>query len=115
MKTLNLQVDLEGIKFGDDLKDKSSAEVASEVIQNIILSYGMQERGLSEEDRRKYYKICDALEKAIKSHNGVDTPCNIELEDDWMGFLRKCKRESKLMPNKLIQRVEAIIDAVKDR
>ena len=32
-----------------------------------------------------------------------------------MGFLRKCKRESTMIPNKLLQQVESLIEEVKDR
>lgn len=110
MKTLRVKVDLEGLELGTEDKDKSPVEIASLVLKNIIMGYAASKRGLDEGERRKFYKICDALDEAQKTEAE-----EIQLEDDWMGFLRKCKREATLLPGPLLRRVEDLIDAVEDR
>lgn len=108
MKTLKLVIDLEGLNLEEK---KSPQETVVNVIKNIILNWAANEkkRGMNDEERRKYYKICDALEAAVKEGKEA-----VELEDDWMGMIREA-RKSGLMPNNLLRRVEALIDEVKDR
>ena len=114
MKTLKLIFDTEDLVLSENLKDKPMQEIAWLMIKNIILSYASAKRGLDEEERRKFYKISDAFDMLLKSKkgNGAILPEEIELEDDWMGFIRKCKRESLLMPDRLSQGVEKLIDEV---
>jgi len=109
MKELSLKIDMTGLKLSGDDKSKTPVELVSIVIQNIVLSWAASKRGLSESDRRKFYKIVDLLEKAVEEKLE-----SIELEDSWWGFLRKCKREGTMMPDKLLRRVETLIDDVKD-
>jgi hypothetical protein len=108
MKTLKLDISLEGLNLNDDDKVRSPSQLCGDVIKNVIVAYGVrgQNRGLTEEERRKFYKISDILEKAEDS---------VELEDDWMGFIRKCFKETPLIPDKLLRRVEEKIEEVKDR
>lgn len=116
MKTLSLLCDLEGIDLEDIDKDKSPQEIAVLVIKNIVITYANRlgatgrPTGLKEDERRKYYKLFDRLEKAVKEEAEL-----VELEDDWMGFLRKCKREALFTPNDLSKRIEQLIDDVRDR
>jgi hypothetical protein len=112
MKTLTLTLDLKDLKLGDVDKDKTDIEICTQVIKNVILNWGMsgQRRGLDEESRRKFYKISDAFDKAI-----ADKTPTIELDDDWMGLIRKCFRETDLIPDKLLRQVEERIAEVKDR
>lgn len=112
MKTLSIALKIEGIKLDKQDENKSPGELATIVMKNIILSWASSgnRRGLSEEDRRRYYKISDAFEKALRE--GLT---DVELEDDWFGFLKKCKREAELVPNDFVRRVEELIDEVKDR
>lgn len=114
MKTLDLKIDLEGVNLGDALKDKQPVEIVADTIKDMLYAYATQERGLTGEDRRKIYKINDALDAVVKSTNG-GSPCEVQLDDDWMGFLKKCKRDGKFLPNKLLQKVENLIDAVENR
>jgi hypothetical protein len=108
MKTINLEISLDKINLPDAEKDKSPSEVCALTIKNICFQWFQQQKS-TEEDRRKFYKICDVFEAVQKDTLSVD------LEDDWMGFIRKVKREVALIPNDLIRRVEEKIDEVKDR
>lgn len=110
MKTLSLKLNIEGLKLNDEDSGKSPAGLMCLLIKNLILGWGSQNRGLSEDDRRKFYKISDAFDTAIKEN--AET---IDLEDDWMGLIRKAKRDAQLIPNDLLRRVEELIDEVKDR
>lgn len=112
MKTLNLDIATEGIDFAarPDLKDKSGIEVCVDTIKNTFMSWGQKTQGMKEEDRRKYYKICDKFDEAIAKN--VD---KVELDDDWMGLIRKAFRDAPLLPSKLMRRVEEKIWEVKDR
>jgi hypothetical protein len=109
MKTLKLAISKEGLNL-DEEKDKTPIELSTNIIKNVVLLWGNQQRGLSEEDRRLYYKISDAFDKAVK-----DNLEEIELEDQWIGFIRKCFKEAKLIPDNLLRRVEELIEGIKDR
>ena len=104
MKDLKLELDLEKLQLNDEDKKASAQKIINNIIQNVILGYGQQQRGFDEKERRQYYKIADALEAAEKSGAEV-----VSLEDDQMGFLKKCFRESKLMPNTLLRQIEDLI------
>lgn len=110
MKTLELKLDLETLKLSDDDKKQSVQKIINNVIQNVILGYGQQQRGFDEKERRQYYKIADALDEAEK----LSSP-SIVLEDDQAGFLKKCFRETKLMPNNLLRQVEDLVLTLNDR
>lgn len=111
MKTLSLKISTEGLKLNPEDSKMSTAELVAMVIKNVMLGWGQQQpKGMQEEDRRLFYKICDALEKAVK-----DKVEAIDLEDTWMGFIRKCKKEIGMNPNELIRRIEELIENVKDR
>ena len=110
MKTLSLALNVEGLTLVGEDKEKSPVELCTLVMKNMILAFGAQNRGLSEDDRRRYYKICGVFEKAVKEN--LD---KVELEDDWFGFIKKCRREGLLMPSDLLKRVEDLVEEVKDR
>lgn len=115
MKTMQLTFNKEGIDLQEEINSLTMQELTFRVIRNIILAYAGQKRGLDEEERRKFYKICNAFEEAVKPGDNGQLITEIELEDDWMGFIRKCKREVTLMPDKVLEQVERLLEAVKDR
>jgi hypothetical protein len=111
VKTLNLMVSLEGLNFPESEKDKPAQEYVSNVIKTTILVWAQQkQRGFTETDRRVYYKLCDALEKAL-----ADKAETVDLDDEYIGLIRKAFREAALMPDNLLRRVEENVTAVKDR
>lgn len=110
VKTVNINVDLEGIDLAAEIKDLPTTEIVMNVLRSVILNFGSTKRGLDEKDRRIYYKICDVFDEAKKSKSE-----EIELEDEWFGFIKKCFKETPLMPDKLLRRVEEAVGAVKDR
>lgn len=110
MKKINLDIDLKDIELNESDKKRTASELCMLVVSNIMLTYASRSQGFKEDDRRIYYKIQDTFDKALK-----DGATEVDLEDAEMEFLRKCKRECLLIPNKLLQRVEELIDAVKDR
>jgi hypothetical protein len=110
MKTLNLNANFSSLNLTEEDKKRNPVEIVSQVIENVILGYASQVRGLDEKERRQYYKICDAFEKV--KINKAET---IELDDEYIGFIRKCFRESKLIPNPLLKQVEKLIEEIKDR
>ena len=119
MKTLKLVFSKEGINFVQP-RDEGEGEmpiqqVTYNIIRNIIMTYAQEKRGLQEEERRLYYKICDAFEKLLKNKGNGKMPEEIKLEDNWMGFIRKCKKEVRMNPDMALQRVEELIDSVENR
>jgi len=112
VKKLRLSFDREGLNLPKDDGERTPAELSSIIIRNMIIGWATsgQSRGLNDDDRRKYYKICDAFDAAIK--NKAE---EVELDDEWMGFIRKAKKDCELIPNELLRKVEANIEAVKDR
>ena len=109
-KSMRFNPDLSDLELSKEDEAKSPQEITSLVLRNIVLNYASIKQGLQENDRRKFYKICDVFDVAIK-----DKLETIELEDDWMGFLRKCRKEGTMMPTKLLRKIEELLDEVKDR
>ena len=111
MKKLILGVDITGLRFTDEnIKNKTPVELMTDTIENVILSYAMQLQGLTEKDRRIYYKVHDIFTDAIKQ-----SLTEVQLDDEYIGFIRKCFRETKLMPTLLLERVEKRIEEIQDR
>lgn len=112
MKTLRLNLSTEGLDLIEEEKKKSPIELATIVIKNMMLisASQSQHRGMDEEERRKFYKISDVFDKAVKEDLE-----SVELEDDWFGQIKKAKREGRFTPSNLWRRVEELIDEVKDR
>lgn len=108
MKTLYLEIDATPLKLtGDDAK-RPVQELYGNVVKNVILGWAQQNRrdprmqgGLAADDRKKFYKICDLFDVAIK-----DKAKSIELEDDISGFIKKCFREIVIQPDLLLRMVE---------
>lgn len=125
MKTLSLKVEKGDLNLPNDTKDKSPQELIFLAIKTIIRAYandlvpmgqGLKMRNLNDDERRLYYKIQDAFEEVLKvGENGAPMPDTIELEDNWMGFISKCRKETTFMPDNLLRQTEQLIDAVKDR
>lgn len=111
MKKLGMVFSLEGVELADKQKNREVVDLSAEIIRNVIIIWGNQkQRGLGEEDRRKYYKISDVLDIAVKEHK-----TEIELEDDLMGLVKKAFREVILTPDTLLRQVEILVADVKDR
>lgn len=112
MKTLKIVVDTTNLQLSPEELAKSTQAAVIEGFKSIILNYGnqSQRRGLTEEERRLFYKMLDIFDAAIKSNAE-----SVELEDTQFGFLKKAKREVTLTPNLFTRRVEELVDAVEDR
>lgn len=111
MKTLKLVLDIKekGIELPKEHEGKPANKIVTEIIKNICLMSGGP-RGLTEADRLLFYKVSDAFAVAVK-----EKAESVKLEDEWMGFIRKCKREATFTPDLLSRRIEELIDAVQDR
>lgn len=111
MKKLKLTFDVNGLKLDDEHKNKTSSELSHLVIKNVVFAFIMQSKAPMEEERWKFWKACDAMEKAVADKADV-----VELEDDWMGLIRKVFREMiGLAPTDLLRKVEENIRVVEDR
>ena len=116
MKTLKIVFDKENLDLTEESKELTVQQMSYNMIQNLVMAYAQNKKGLSEVERRLYYKVCDVFDKALQpTNNGQSLPEKIKLEDEWMGFIRKCKKETLLLPNKVFRKVEENIDDVKDR
>lgn len=109
MKSLQLDISLEGIQISPEDKEKTPQSMCVEIISSVISAYGGQKRGFNEIDRRKYYKIMDVFEEALKNPEIK----SVNIEEDWMSFIKICFRDVTLMPNKLLKRVEENIASAK--
>jgi hypothetical protein len=115
MNTLKLEMKIDDlippappVKEGEEApKQPKASELVSNVIKNIIISYSQEKRGLNGEERKQYYSLCSTLDKAV-----AEDAKTVELEDTDAGFLKKCKRECKMMPGDGLQRVEELIDGM---
>lgn len=118
MKKLGLVISLEGLDLNKEEKTFSVCKVVTQTIKNSILNKNVSQShngqfinpGLDEEDRRKFYKICDIFDKAVKENLEV-----VELEDDWIGLIRASFRRQSF-PTDLFRRVEEnVIWKIEDR
>jgi len=107
-KILSLVFEKEGLELSPPDKEKTTQELVSIVIHNIM--YNFSKGGIKRSDRKQYYRIVDLLDKATKSKED-----SVELDDDLVGFLRRCQNEALMAPNRLLQRVEELIEDIKDR
>ena len=110
MKSINMEISLDGLNLSPEDKNLSACEIFGKMIDGIIMSYSQMKQGLTDKERRQYYKILDVIGDVLKNN---DTEMN--LEDSEFGFLKTCKQDTKMMPNKLLRRVEDKIEAVKQR
>lgn len=110
MKKLSLALDLTDIKLSDEEKKKTPAGVMIMVIDAMFNSYVNMKQGIKDDERRKYYKLMDALEKADK-----EGKAEVELEDEHFGLLKLVKRETPMRPVPIMRRVDEMIDAVNER
>lgn len=109
MKILSLVFDKSGLNLLDKDAELTLQELAYNIISQFVMAYATENKGLNEEERRKFYKLCDVLEDGVKNNSD-----SVNLEDDWASFLQKCRSKAKFMPNKLTQRIEELIDDMKD-
>lgn len=107
MKILSLKIDSEKLKLTKEDKERPMAEIVTQVIENIILTYAQQARGFDEKERKQYYRISEAFDKAK-----AEKKDSVDLDDEYIGFIRKCFRESKLMPNELLKQIEEVLDSI---
>lgn len=114
MNTLKLEMKIDDLgipptpaKEGEKPKEPSVAELIGNVIRNIVLSYSQGQRGLNGAERTQYYRLTKVLDKAVE-----DNATTVDIEDEDAGFLKKCRREAKMMPNEALQRVEELIDGM---
>ena len=112
MKTLSLDLKIDKLVLDEESGKKNSKQLMADVIKNVCLGWSNSEkvRGMGEEDRRLYYKVCDELEEAVAGDK-----MEVQLDDDRMGFIKKCFREARFVPNELLRRVEILVGEVKDR
>jgi len=110
MKVLNLKIDLQDLKLSEEEKKKNPVEISTSVIKNVIIGAAQASRGMSEEDRRLYYKLCDSFDKAIAENQEA-----VEIDDSWANFIKKGFKEAKLIPNDLLKKIEDLVAAIKDK
>jgi hypothetical protein len=111
MKLLNLTIDLvTSQELTAEEKKQSPRDIAITVIKNVVLTYGLQVKGLGEDERRVYYKICDVFDKAQQDQVDI-----VELEDSFAEFIKKVFKESKLMPTDVLKQIENNIKDMKDK
>ena len=109
MKILNLNLDIKDVNLSPEDINKSNQEVMITVLKNVCVAWSGQKKGMKEDDRRVYYKLCDDLEKAVNEKKK-----EVNLEDRRIDFLCKCFKEGIFTPNTLLQRVEELVWQVKD-
>lgn len=96
------------MKIGAEEKQKNTVEISTTIIKNVIVAVAQANKGFNEDERRIYYKICDAFEKAL-----AEKLESIQIDDNWASFIRKNFKEAKLTPNDLLKKVEFLIEDMK--
>ena len=110
MKTLSLNIDTKDLNLAEEEKKLTSAELFSNVIHSVIMTYSQQVKGLQKVERKQVYEIQRILQEATANKKE-----EVEFEDITFGILRKIVAETKLNPNSILERVEKNIDAVSYR
>ena len=94
MKVLNLMIDKNDLKLDAEQENMSAQEIVTNVLKNVILSNAAaSKKGLTEDDRWIYYKICDKISECLK--NSTET---IEFEDAQMKMITNAFKQCALMP-----------------
>ena len=110
MKKLSLNIDTKDLNLSEEEKKLTSAELFSNVVYFVIMTYSQQIKGLQKIERKQVYEIQKLLKEAIDNKSE-----EVEFEDITFGVLRKVFTETKLNPNSILERVEKNIDAVSYR
>ena len=105
MKKLNLDVDLSNVKLNKIDQDMPVIELVTEMMDQMMVGFANESKGLTDKQRRKYYRILDVFDAAKASKNPI-----IELEDGWYDFLNSCKTNGKFLPSRLLAKVEGVIE-----
>lgn len=109
MKALNLEFDITDLQLKPEAGVVPTAiELSRRIIQVVIMQYSEQRGGLIKAERNQSYWLRKELEKAAATEIKI-----LEIPDDIFGFLRKVFREVKMPPDKILEKVEANLDAVK--
>ena len=108
MKTLSLEFEMNDLKLQEPDLKLGSAEFMKRVIASAVMQYSDQHNGIGKLERNQAYWLRETLERAVK-----DDMKEVEIADDVFGFLRKVFRDTRLIPDKILERVERNIDAVK--
>ncbi len=112
MKVLSLEFDTSDLqlKAEGEAGIPKSMELTKRIIIVAVRQYADQQRGgVMKLERNQSKWLYENLEKAAACEDKT-----IEIPDDVFGFLRKVFRETPLPPmDKILDRVEANIDAVK--
>ena len=106
MKSMELLMEIPADLKGAE-KDISSQQAVFNVLRSMLLS--AYEKGLGEEQRRTYYKLCDDFERAIEGNAS-----EVLLDDDRVKFIKSSISKSVFLPNDLTRKVEQLIDKMKD-
>jgi len=109
-KKLNINLSLENVTFKDVTEPVKPQQVFYNFLSDCIALYGMQTNRLSEADREAVYGIRAKFNEVLKTD-----ATEIELDDAWLGFIRKVFREGKFDPTILNERIERLVKEVKDR
>lgn len=110
MKKLSLEVDLNGIDRSKENGELTPQKLVQNVLVGLIFSYAQANRGLNFKEQRHFYKIDGLFNQVVKENKK-----ELELEDDDFGFLHKCCKEGKTMPNLLVNRVLDLVEKVEYR
>lgn len=110
MKKIPININVEGIELNPAEKAKTPQALFFSVVDAIVQSYMATKQGFDEADRRKWYKIEDAFEGAVKANAE-----HVELDDDWWGWLKTARREARMRPVKLMRKVDEAFDSVAER
>lgn len=105
MKTLPLNLDLDGIVLDEKSKTLSPKQILLNVIENVVLEFGF-----NKSDRRKAYNFLNLIEAAVNEDKE-----SIDLEDDHWGMIKKAFEDSKLKGGRLLRAIDILMDQVKDR
>ena len=100
-------IDISNIDLLPEERAKHITELTIPIILNAIINYTNQQRGLFKTERSLFYSVSPKLEETMK--NKTDT---LEITDEECGFIRKCFRETKLIPTSLLKPVETYIDGL---
>lgn len=96
------------IKIPADIDNElSSQQIVFNIVKNFI--FAAHEKGLGEEQRRIYYKLCDDFEIAIKENKDM-----VMLEDDRAKLIKISMSKAVFTPNDLTRDVERLIDEIKN-
>lgn len=107
VRTMKAVVSLEGLQLNPQDQQRPVQELVKIVTKVMIDSCSREQRGFKGDEREAYYALATSFDEAVKEKKE-----EFEISEAIVSLLKKSRKNCKLIPNRLLRRVEDIIAEV---